>query len=80
MSKKKDWNWRKELGIDDTSDKPKKKRKTKKKSLKKNVEKEDLNWRKDLGIDDSDDTNKDSTEKLEKVTGGGVPEKLTERI
>ena len=26
------------------------------------------------------DTNKDSTEKLEKVTGGGVPEKLTDRI
>tara|TARA_X000000950_G_scaffold222937_1_gene268582 strand:- start:4295 stop:4495 length:201 start_codon:yes stop_codon:yes gene_type:complete len=26
------------------------------------------------------DTNKDSTKKLEKVTGGGVPEKLTDRI
>ena len=26
------------------------------------------------------DTNKDSTKKLETVTGGGVPEKLTERI
>jgi len=64
MSKNKDWNWRKELGIDDTSDKPKKKRKTKKKSLEKNVEKEDWNWRKDLGIDDSDDTNKGSTEKF----------------
>ena len=26
------------------------------------------------------DTNKDSTKKLEKVTGGGVPEKLTDRL
>ena len=59
---KKDWNWRKELGIDDTSDKPKKEKP--KKILKKNVEKEDWNWRKDLGIDDSDDTNKNSTEKF----------------
>ena len=26
------------------------------------------------------DTNKDSTKKLEQVTGGGVPEKLTDRL
>ena len=26
------------------------------------------------------DTNKDSAKKLEKVTGGGVPEKLTDRL
>ena len=62
MVKEKDWNWRKELGIDDTSDTPKKTRKTKKKSPKKKVEKEDWNWRKDLGIDDSGNTNKAATE------------------
>ena len=39
MVKEKNWNWRKELGIDDTSDTPKKTRKTKKKSPKKKVEK-----------------------------------------
>ena len=50
MVKEKDWNWRKELGIDDTSDTPKKTIKTKKKSSKKKVEKEDWNWRKDLAI------------------------------
>lgn len=62
MVKEKDWNWRKELGIDDTSDRPKKTIKTKKKSSKKKVEKEDWNWRKDLGIDDSGNTNKGATE------------------
>ena len=62
MVKEKNWNWRKELGIDDTSDTPKKTRKTKKKSPKKKVKKEDWNWRKDLGIDDSGNTNKAATE------------------
>ena len=62
MVKEKNWNWRKELGIDDRSDTPKKTRKTKKKSPKKKVEKEDWNWRKDLGIDDGGNTNKAATE------------------
>ena len=39
MVKEKDWNWRKELGIDDTSDTPKKTRKTKKNPQRKKLKK-----------------------------------------
>lgn len=49
---------------------PKKKKKKKKQSYKQMMK----------AILQPKDTNKDSTEKLEKVTGGGVPEKLTDRI
>ena len=50
---------------------PKKKKKKKKKQSYKQMMKAILQPK---------DTNKDSTGKLEKVTGGGVPEKLTDRI